>query len=140
MKRLVVDPNVLASGIAGRLLGRPPALLIIAIEGEAFEAVACPLLLGEVRKTLRKPYFRKRIDESTGGEALAMLEAASVMWEDPKEVDAILRDPKDDYLLALAREAGAEAIVSGDRHLLDHPGLEPPAIDAREACELLGLI
>ena len=52
---------------------------------------------------------------------------------------AILRDPDDDYLVALARGAGAEAIVSGDRDLLDHPGLEPPAIDARRACELLGL-
>jgi hypothetical protein len=30
--------------------------------------------------------------------------------------------------------------VSGDKHLLDHPGLEPGAINAREACELLGLI
>jgi hypothetical protein len=39
------------------------------------------------------------------------------------------------------REAGAEAIVSGDKDLLDHAGeLEPKAINAREACELLGLL
>jgi hypothetical protein len=31
-------------------------------------------------------------------------------------------------------------IVSGDKHLLGHIGLEPPAVNARSACELLGLI
>jgi putative PIN family toxin of toxin-antitoxin system len=101
--------------------------------------VACSHLLGEVRKTLRKPYFRKRIDKSAAEDALAMLEAAGVMRKDPKAVEEVLRDPTDDYLVALAREADAEAIVSGDKDLLDHAGLEPPAINAREACELLGL-
>lgn len=41
--------------------------------------------------------------------------------------------PADDYLVALARESGAEAIVTGDKDLLDHPGLEPAAIGARSA-------
>lgn len=36
-----------------------------------------------------------------------------------------VRDPGDDYLVALARAAGAEAIVTGDRDLLDHEGLVP---------------
>jgi putative PIN family toxin of toxin-antitoxin system len=140
LKRLVVDPNVLASGIPWQEHVHPPGLLVDGIEDEIFEAVACPQLLGEVRKTLRKPYFRKRIDKSTGEDALGMLEAASMMREDPKAVEEVLKDPKDDYLLALARESGAEAIVSGDKHLLNHPGLEPRSINAREACELLGLI
>lgn len=140
MKRFVVDPNVLASGIPWQEHVRPPGLLVDAIEDEIFEAIACPQLLGEVRKTLRKPYFRKRIDKSAGEDTLAMLEVASVMREDPKTVEEVLKDPKDDYLLALARETSADAIVSGDKHLLDHPGLEPRAINAREACELLGLI
>jgi hypothetical protein len=30
--------------------------------------------------------------------------------------------------------------VTGDRDLLEHPGLKPPAIGSRAACELLGLI
>jgi predicted nucleic acid-binding protein len=50
-----------------------------------------------------------------------------------------LRDPGDDYLVALALAANADAIVTGDKDLLDHPGLQPPAINARQACELLGL-
>lgn len=140
MRRLVVDANTLASGIAGLRHGRPPALLVVALEDEAFEAVVCPELLGEVRKALRKPYFRQRVEEAAVEEALAMLGAAGVMHDDPVEVEEVLRDPKDNYLLILARESGAEAIVSGDKDLLDHAGeLEPKAINAREACELLGL-
>lgn len=139
MKCLVVDPNALASGIVDAGNGSPPKLIFDAIEEIAFEAVICPRLLGEVRKALRKPYFRKRVDEAEAAEALAMLADGGVMLEDPVEVEAILRDPDDDYLVALARAAGAEAIVSGDGHLLDHVGLEPPAISPRAACELLGL-
>ncbi len=31
-------------------------------------------------------------------------------------------------------------MVSGDEDLLEHPGLEPRAINARDACRLLGLL
>ena len=41
----------------------------------------------------------------------------------------------DDYLVALASEAGAEAIVSGDKDLLDHPaGARRQSTTATEAC------
>lgn len=70
-------------------------------------------------------------------EIVAGVEEAVVKRDDPTAVEPLLRDPGDDYLVALARQASAEAIVTGDRDLLDHPGLEPPAIDARTACELI---
>jgi putative PIN family toxin of toxin-antitoxin system len=140
LKRLVVDPNTLASGIAGVRSGAPPALLIRALQASDFEIVVCPEVLREVRKTLGKPYFKKRVGVEEARKAVARIERVAIERQDPKVVEEILRDPDDDYLVALAREAGAEAIVSGDKDLLDHAGLEPPAIDAREACELLGLI
>lgn len=52
----------------------------------------------------------------------------------------MVRDPADDYLVALARVAEADAIVTGDRDLLDHAGLQPPAVTAREACARLDLL
>ncbi len=48
-----------------------------------------------------------------------------------------LRDSTDDYLLALARSGEAEAIITGDKDLLDHAGLQPPATSAREAVDRL---
>jgi putative PIN family toxin of toxin-antitoxin system len=141
LRKLVVDPNVLASGIPWREDSSPPKLLVDAIEDQLFEAVVCPRMVSEVRKTLRKPYFRKRMEDDERESALAMLETAGAMRADPEEIEPLLRDPDDDYLIALAREAGAEAIVSGDKHLLDHAaGLKPEVLDARETCELLGLI
>lgn len=140
MKRLVIDPNVLASGIPRQKRATPPRLLVDALEDQVFEAMLCPRLIGEVSKALRKPYFRKRVEDTAVKEALAMLAASGSILADPAQIEPLLRDPDDDYLIALAREAGAEAIVSGDKDLLDHPDLEPPTIDARSACRLLGLI
>jgi predicted nucleic acid-binding protein len=62
------------------------------------------------------------------------------MHDDPACIEPLLRDADDDYLVALARGTGAEAIVTGDKDLLEHPGLEPRAINAREACRLLRLL
>jgi uncharacterized protein len=139
LKQLVVDPNTLASGITGVRSGAPPALLIRALQAGEFEVVVCPEVLREVRKTLRKPYFKKRISAEEARKAVARIERVAIEREDPKVVEEVLRDPDDDYLVALARGAGVEAIVSGDKDLLDHAGLKPRAINAREACELLGL-
>lgn len=41
------------------------------------------------------------------------------MVDDPIEPPAMTRDPKDDYLVALARAQTVDAIVSGDRDLLE---------------------
>lgn len=140
MTRLVVDANILASGSADPHGESPPCLICAAVEELRFEAIVCPELLGEIAEALRKPYFRARVGAAEIAEIVAGIAEAASVLPDPEEIEPLLRDPADDYLVALAREAGAEAIVSGDRDLLDHPGLVPPAIDARAACELLGLL
>jgi putative PIN family toxin of toxin-antitoxin system len=140
LKRLVLDPNALVSGIVGPGSDKPPRLLVDAIENLDFEVVVCPRLLGEVRKALRKPYFRERLSAEEARQALRRIDAVAIAFDDPKDVAPTLRDPEDDYLLALARVAEAEAVVSGDKDLLDHAEkLEPRAISPRAACELLGL-
>jgi putative PIN family toxin of toxin-antitoxin system len=140
LNRFVLDAGPLASGIVGLRHRGPSALLVIGLAAGRFEAVVCPALLGEVGRALRKPYFRERITAERVSAALGALETLSVLVDDPADPPQVLRDPKDDYLLALAREAGANAIVSSDKDLLEHPGLDPQAITAREACERLGLI
>ena len=82
----------------------------------------------------------ERIGESGVNDIVAGIVEAATVFEDPADIEAVLRDSDDDYLVALARQADAEAIVTGDRDLLDHTGLIPPAISPREACELIGLL
>jgi predicted nucleic acid-binding protein len=43
----------------------------------------------------------------------------AVLLDDPRAETGLTPDPDDDFLLALARSARADYLVSGDRHLLD---------------------
>ena len=138
MTRLVLDTSVLLSGaVAGS--SSPPGRLLASARTGAFELVACPLVFEELRRGLSKPYFRARVTAAEADLLLDALELIATVIPDPESPTPILRDPNDDFLVALAVAATADAIVTGDRDLLDHPELRPPAIDARAACELLGL-
>ncbi len=98
MKRLVLDPNALASGIVDPHSDRPPRLLFEALESLVFEAIVCPKLLGELRKALRKAYFRDRLSAEEARKAVKRIEVVAVTLGDPADVEPTLRDPKDDYL------------------------------------------
>ena len=139
MKRVVVDASTLVSGVASRPRGGAPWLILSALLDYDFEAIACPKLIDEFRDGLGNKYFQERFDPKDLAEIVANVERAAIGYADPTEIEALLRDPDDDYLVALARDAGADAIVTGDHDLLDHVGLQPRAIDAREACKLLAL-
>jgi len=140
LKRFVIDANILVSGSVDPHGESPPSLLYANLAGALFEAVLSRELLEEVADALGKPYFVERIGEAAVADIVGGIAEAATILEDPPPIEVSLRDPGDDYLIALAREAGAEAIVTGDRDLLEHDGLEPPAITARAACELLGLV
>ena len=136
---LVLDPSVLLSALAGHT-NSPSAELLAGIRSGTVQAVACPRLIAELRSGLRKPYFSSRISEQEAVEAVAAIERAVIMLPDPHDPPHVLRDSGDDYLVALAQRAGAEAIVTGDRDLLDHTNLTPKAMSPRDACQHLGLL
>lgn len=140
MKRLVVDASILVSGVASRPGGGAPWLILAALLDFEFEAIVCPELIGEFSDALTNRYFRERFDSDELAEIVANVEEVATAYDDPTEIETLLRDPDDDYLVALARDAEADAIATGDRDLLDHSGLKPTALDARSTCKLLGLI
>ena len=139
MTRLVIDASALLSGVASTPT-RPPGLLLDALYRRRFVAIVCPQLIGEVRRGLSRGYFRDRVAPEESERVIRFLSNNSVRLRDPRDPPAVLRDPNDDYLVALALTARARAIVTGDNDLLDHPGLHPPALTPRVACELLGLL
>jgi putative PIN family toxin of toxin-antitoxin system len=140
LRRIIIDANTLASGSINPHPEAPTSLIYHELTGTRIEAIVCPELLAEVAGTLQKPYFLARIGQRSVNDIVTGIANAGTMLADPINPESVISDPKDDYLLALARIAGAEFIVSGDKHLLGHIGLEPPAINARNACELLGLV
>jgi uncharacterized protein len=100
---------------------------------------ACQRLLDELSRALSGRYFTDRLTAEERSALDSLLRAAAVVLPDPENPPAVLRDPNDDYIVALARGVEADAIVTGDKDLLDHAGLQPPAITPRTARERFGL-
>jgi uncharacterized protein len=114
--RVVIDPSVYVAaliapgGVCGDLVG--------AVNEDRLTAVACPLLLAELHEVLLRPKFRRwtTIDGVLAfGRAIA---ARCEIETDPEDPSSHTRDVKDDYLVALAIQTGADAIVSGDQDLV----------------------
>jgi putative PIN family toxin of toxin-antitoxin system len=132
--RIVVDPGVFESALIGRR-GSAPDIVMRAFIDERIAVVASPLLLDELDRVLRRPKFARYADERTRREFVERVRRHAAIVEDPDDVPPVTRDRADDYLVALARKEGVDAVVSGDRDLLD-AGLDaPPVWSPREATD-----
>lgn len=136
MIRVVVDPGVFISGLIGKR-GGPPDLVLRAFIDDRIEVLASPLLLAELEHVLRRPKFRRYVDERGVREYVERVERHATVVDDPPDAPQVTRDAKDDYLVALARQERVEAIVSGDRDLLEAQLAGPPVWTARELVERL---
>jgi uncharacterized protein len=131
--QLVIDADCLISGVLAPS-GAASTILDLWREG-AFELVACPQVVAEVRKALRDPRISGRysiaLDEVD--ELCRRLEEDSIWLPDPIDPPRMVSaDPGDDYLIQLAKDGRADALVTHDHHFDDVrvPGLEimPPRI------------
>ena len=116
-----------------------PAAIIGAWTRGAFELVVSHLLLEELTTALLRPKFRRWATESDVVAFVEVLRHAAVIVEDPAEVEPISRDPNDDYLVALAREARAHVLVSSDGDLTSIEGNDPPVVTPRRFLSSLDL-
>ena len=111
----MVDPNVLISAF-NRLDGNPRRV-VEDIVNERVVMAATETTLEEVRRALEKPYFSARSTAQDRTAYLQLIACHAELYDDRELQEAITRDPKDDYLVQLCREAGAEMLVSGDPDL-----------------------
>jgi len=93
----------------------------------AFQLVLPEELIDEVYSVIRaKPFFRDRISEQGARGAMADI----VRWADipPRlsDIPGVVRDPKDDYLIAHAILGRVDFLVTGDRDLLALDGEVDP--------------
>ena len=135
MRRLVVDPGVLVSALITP--SGPPAEIVRAILDERLRLVACPHLLAELLGVLEREKFRRYVTIGEAQQYVAGIASIAEVRPDPAAEARISRDPKDDYLLALARESAADAIVSGDADLLVLDDTEPPVVTPTTVVERL---
>lgn len=136
MIRVVVDPGVFISGLIGKR-GSAPDLVVRAFVDDRIEVIASRLLLAELEQVLRRPKFRRHVEERAVREYVERIQRHATVVGDPRERPTATRDPKDDYLVALARQEDVDAIVSGDRDLLDAGLTTPPVWSPRDLAERL---
>jgi uncharacterized protein len=132
--RVVVDPGVFISALIGTR-GGAPDVVVRAFIDERITVVASPLLLAELDSVLRRPKFARYADERTRREFVERVRRHASVAEDPVNARPVTRDRRDDYLVALARQERVDAIVSGDRDLLDAGLDEPPVWSPRQLAD-----
>lgn len=133
MPRIVLDCNVFVSALLSPR-GGPAQILDQWADGD-FDLVVSPLLLAELEEVVGRPKFHTSIDSAHVDALVSGLVEDAVLVGDPPPQPGLTPDPGDDYLVALAQEADAQCIVSGDAHLTQLVDVSPPVLTPREFLE-----
>ena len=111
--KAVFDTNVL---IAAFLTEGICAKLLVRAHRRDFDLILCDAILQEFERVLKKKFATSPHETS---EALTILsEATQEILGHPHSVTPICRDSDDDLILACARDAAADYIVTGDEDVL----------------------
>lgn len=138
MIRVVLDANVLVSAALARDPAAPSVRAFDALLDGRIEAVGCPALLGEVAAVLGRYRLRRYLSIEEARRFVGDLAGVMTLVADPPlPHPAVCRDPDDDYLVALARAARVDALVTGDRDLLELVDAGVAVITPRELIERL---
>jgi putative PIN family toxin of toxin-antitoxin system len=133
--RAVLDTNVLVSALISP--GGGSARLLLELRSGAFELIVSPLLLAELREVLRCDKFRRYVSGAEADAYVELIRSEGVVRADPgPSPEPLSADPDDEYLIDLARDARADALVTGDAHLLDLRAIIP-AMTPAEFLEML---
>ena len=139
MLRVVLDTNVFVSSLL--VAEGPPAQVLDAWRERRYVLVCSPALIAECQATLNYPRIRHKysITDQDVADLRSLLERDALLVPGEAQVaGAVPQDPSDERVLACALDAGADVIVSGDRHLLELDSYQGiPILSARAFLERL---
>ncbi len=124
MKRVVIDTNVLVSAL---LFGGSPGKLVSLWKGGAIQPLASAAMFEEYLRVLAYPKFdlsEGEIEFLVSEEILPWFEVVTVPGGQPVVTD----DPADDKFIWCAEKGPADAVISGDEHLLTLPAPPVPIL------------
>ncbi|AKX97812.1 putative toxin-antitoxin system toxin component, PIN family protein [Moorella thermoacetica] len=134
MKKIVFDTNVLVSAIGWE--GPPHRLLEACLHGR-LKLYTSTALLEELSKVLARPKLKVIAGHPDLPVILTWLASPEQIVIPEFEPNVITRDPADNKVLACALAAKADAIISGDEHLIDlRVYNEIKILRASEACKM----
>lgn len=113
--RVVIEPNVFISATITPNGTLGP--IINLIDDGALVPVVTQHLVDEVLDVLGRPKLAKYVTPGASAAFEDQMRRLGEWHADIADPPAMTRDPKDDYLVALALSAGAGAITSGDDDL-----------------------
>jgi putative PIN family toxin of toxin-antitoxin system len=128
--RVVLDCNVFVSALLSPY--GASAQILDQWADEDFDLVVSPLLLAELENVLSRPRFHASIDSVHTDALLTGLIEDAVLVDDPPPQPGLTTDPGDEYLVALAKKADAQCIISGDAHLTQLGDVSPPVLTPRQ--------
>jgi uncharacterized protein len=135
--RGVADVNVLVS--AAIATDGTPALVFRAAVAGRWQLVASPHLLADLDEVLHRDKFRQRLTIEQAEAHIDVIRGLAELVPDPPlPWPVVTRDPDDDYLVALARSANVDFVISGDVHLTELTDLVPPVRTPAEFLAMLG--
>ncbi len=102
-----------------------------------YELAVSALVLTELRTVLRRQKFRAFLTLDDGDRFVDALARDASLVADPADPPPLSRDRHDDYLVALARAAGAPVLVSGNDDLLELELPDLRIVSPRSFLELL---
>lgn len=117
MLRAVLDVNVFVSAALSPT-GSAAQLLRLA-DSRTYRIVVSPELVAELDEVLHRPKFAARVSGQSADALVLELRRTAEVCFPGTVVDRITRDADDDYLVELTRYARCDALVTGDRDLLD---------------------
>ncbi|MDX2135215.1 MAG: putative toxin-antitoxin system toxin component, PIN family [Saprospiraceae bacterium] len=111
--KIVVDTNWWISFVINQFKSRLTELLI----NPSIHFITSPELQREIFETLDAPRLNKFIRQDLASEFKTYFTQFTLRVEVTSSV-SVCRDPKDDFLLALAQDAHADYLITGDADLL----------------------
>ena len=113
MHRAIIDTNLWVSFLIGKTFYKLKHLLIQGVITPIFS----PQLLDELTTVTQRPKLQKYFQPDKVQELLLFLNEISDIIE-PHSTINLCRDPKVNFLLALAQDSKADFLVTGDQDLL----------------------
>lgn len=138
-ERIIIDTNLWVSFIISKKLSAIDSILYTRNVGILFSAE----LIREIEATILKPKLRNSFKEGTLQEMWNVVDSF-VDFVNVKTKVSVCRDPKDDFLLALAIDGKADYLITGDNDFLSLKSFEntqivtfPEFIEKIECCSLV---
>jgi putative PIN family toxin of toxin-antitoxin system len=110
--RVVVDAN----GWISSLLSPGFRVRLEIVFGMEYQLIVSEQLFRELDRAIRKPSLERQINHADHEKLLFLLRTDAELV-DVHSVVEICRDPKDNFLLALAKDGDADYLITGDEDL-----------------------